>query len=229
MPQPPPALTDRFDGKNPTTEVVGITRDVKHWGLDREAQTETYYPHTQQTVPRMTLLVRTSSEPLQMVAAVRRQIWTLDQDLPVSKVRTMERLLAESVSGRQFYMLLMGVFAASALLLAAIGLYGLMAYTVTQRTHEIGIRMALGAQAGNVLRLVIGQGIKLAVTGMVIGLIASLALTRMIKGMLFGVSATDPATFVIIPLLLAGVALIACYLPARRATKVDPMVALRID
>jgi putative ABC transport system permease protein len=177
----------------------------------------------------MTLLVRTSSEPLQMVAAVRRQIWTLDQDLPVSKVRTMERLLAESVSGRQFYMLLMGVFAASALLLAAIGLYGLMAYTVTQRTHEIGIRMALGAQAGNVLRLVIGQGIKLAVTGMVIGLIASLALTRMIKGMLFGVSATDPATFVIIPLLLAGVALIACYLPARRATKVDPMVALRID
>jgi len=171
--------------------------------------------------------VRTSSEPLQMVAAMRQQVGTLDQDLPVSKVRTMEQLLAESVSGRQFNMLLMGVFAAAALLLAAIGLYGLMAFSVSQRTHEIGIRMALGAQAGNVLRLVIGQGIKLALTGVIIGLMASLALTRLMKSLLFGVSATDPLTFAGIAGVMALVALLACYLPARRATKVNPLTALR--
>ncbi|MEK6322864.1 MAG: ABC transporter permease [Acidobacteriota bacterium] len=211
----------------PWAEIVGITRDVTHWGLDRGAQAEAYYPHTQQTVPRMTLVVRTSSEPLQMVAAMRQQVGTLDQDLPVSKVRTMEQLLTESVSGRQFNMLLMGVFAAAALLLAAIGLYGLMAYSVTQRTHEIGIRMALGAQAGNVLRLVIGQGIMLALTGVIIGLMASLALTRLMKSLLFGVSATDPLTFAGIAGVMALVALLACYLPARRATKVNPLTALR--
>jgi putative ABC transport system permease protein len=211
----------------PWAEIVGITRDVKHWGLDREAQAESYYPHTQQTVPRMTLVVRASSEPLQIVAAIRRQVWTLDQDLPLSKVRTMERLLAESVSGRQFNMLLMGVFASAALLLAAIGLYGLMAYSVTQRTREIGIRMALGAQAGDVLRMVVWRGMSLTLIGVTLGLAAALALTRVLKNLLFQVSATDPVTFALIALLMVAVALIASYIPARRAMKVDPMVALR--
>jgi putative ABC transport system permease protein len=213
----------------PWAEIVGVTRDTKHWGLDRDSQAEAYYPHTQQTTPRMTLVARTSFEPMQMAAAAREQVRTLDQNLPVSKVGNMERLLAESISGRRFNMLLMGVFASAALLLAAIGLYGLIAYSVAQRAHEIGVRMALGAQSRDVFSLVIGQGMKLALTGVVIGLIASLALTRLIEGLLFGVSATDPLTYAGVAMLLTMVSALACWMPARRATKVDPMIALRCE
>jgi putative ABC transport system permease protein len=215
------------DPDEPWAEIVGIAHAVKHWGVDRDSQAEAYYPHVQQTVPRMTLVVRSVSEPAHMIRAVSEQVNTLDHDLPVSQVGTMERRFAESVSGRRFSMLMMGVFAATALLLAAIGLYGLIAYSVEQRTREMGVRMALGARRLDVLRLLIGQGMIPAFAGIAIGLTGSLASSQLIEGLLFGVSATDPLAFAGAAVLLAGVALLACYLPARRAARVDPVVALR--
>jgi putative ABC transport system permease protein len=153
----------------------------------------------------------------------------LDRTLPVANVNTMEQLLAQSVAQRRFAMLLFGVFAALALVLAGVGIYGVISYSVTQRTQEIGLRMALGAERGTVLRLVLGQGMKLALLGVTIGLGLALALTRLMQTLLFGVRATDPLTFALIALLLLAVALLACYLPARRATLVDPLVALRYE
>ena len=158
---------------------------------------------------------------------MRGQVTALNKDQAVFNVRTMEQIVAQSVAPRRFSMLLLTVFAVVALALASIGIYGLMSYVVAQRTREIGVRMALGAQSANVLRLVIGQGMKLALAGVALGLVASVALTRTINTLLFGVTATDPATFGIIALLLVGVAFASCFVPARRAAKVDPMIALR--
>jgi ABC-type antimicrobial peptide transport system permease subunit len=163
------------------------------------------------------------------VAAVRGEVRAIDKDQPLSHIRTTEELVAGSVSQRRFNMSLLAVFAGLALLLAAVGIYGVMSYSVERRTREIGLRMALGAQTRDVLRLVVRQGMTLTLIGAVIGLIAALGLTRLIKSLLFGVSATDPVTFFVIPLLLALVALLACYLPARRATKVDPLAALKAE
>jgi ABC-type antimicrobial peptide transport system permease subunit len=153
----------------------------------------------------------------------------LDPDLPVTNVRSMEQLIEASTGQRRFAMLLLGLFSGIALLLASVGLYGVMSYTVTQRAPELGVRMALGAGARDVLGLVLGQGMRLALLGVGIGLVAALAVTRLLRSMLFGVSATDPATYVGISLLLLGVTLVACWLPARRATRVDPVVVLRAD
>jgi putative ABC transport system permease protein len=175
------------------------------------------------------LLTRTDVEPTGLAAAVRGQIAALNKDQAVFNVRTMEQIVSESVAPRRFSMLLLAVFAVVALALAVIGIYGMLSYAVAQRTREIGLRMTLGAQRTDVMRLVIGHGMKLAVAGVVAGLIASFALTRTMRNLLFGVSATDPITFASITLLLAVVALLACWLPARRATKVDPMVALRYE
>jgi putative ABC transport system permease protein len=210
-------------------EIAGVVGDVKHSALDEEAKPEFYLPMAQSPSEFMTLAVRTSHDPLQMAAAVRSQVWAVDKDQPVSNIHTMEQLMTNSVAPRRFSLLLLSVFALVGLALAAVGLYGVLSYTVTQRTHEIGIMMALGAQTGNVLRLVVRQGMVLALMGVAIGLIASAALTQWLKSLLYGVSATDPLTFAAIALLLATVALLACWVPARRATKVDPMAALRAE
>ncbi len=159
--------------------------------------------------------------------SVREAVWKVDKDQPVWKVRTVESLMAYNVADKRFLMLLTVVFAALALAITSIGLYGVMNYTVGRRTHEIGVRMALGARAGDVLKLVVSQGMRLALAGVVVGLIASFALTRFVQSLLFGVSATDASTFVSVSALLIGVALLACYIPARRATKVNPLIALR--
>ena len=177
----------------------------------------------------MFLAVRTTGGPSSVAPAVRALIHSLDKDLPVYRVTTMEQLVASSLAQRQFSTLLLGVFALIALLLAAVGLYGVTAYSVTQRTHEIGLRVALGAQRSDVLKLVVGQGMVLTVIGVAIGLASAAVLTRVMSTMLFGVAATDRTTFIAVSLVVVIVALLACYIPARRATKVDPLVALRYE
>ncbi|HWT02796.1 MAG TPA: ABC transporter permease [Pyrinomonadaceae bacterium] len=223
----------KFPGseKNPQPwrTVVGVVRDVKQYGLDKEDRMQLYLPEAQFAAPYMTLVVRTSSDPQGMVAAVKNEILAVDKDQAAYNVATMEQLLSDSISLRKFSMLLLLILAALALTLAAVGVYGVMAYSVAQRTHEIGIRVALGAQTRDVFRLVLMHGMAQAVAGIVIGLAGAFALTRLMSSLLFGVSATDPLTFAGVSLLLASVALLACYVPARRATKVDPMVALRYE
>ncbi len=177
----------------------------------------------------MSLVVRTASDPLSLAAAVKSQIQMIDKDLPIDNAKSMQQLLAESLSGRQFNMLLLTIFALVALVLAVVGIYGVMSYTVTQRTHEIGIRVAIGAQSRDVFRMVIGQGMMLAMIGVAFGLVGAFGLTRLMTTMLFGVEPTDPATFVSIAVLLIVVALVACYIPGRRAAKVNPLVALRYE
>jgi putative ABC transport system permease protein len=170
-----------------------------------------------------------TSDPLALATAAQNAVASVDKDVPVANLRSMQDMLARSVLRRKFAMLLLSIFAGLAMLLAAIGLYGVMSYTVSQRTHEIGIRMALGAQKEDVLKLVVGQGMRLAVLGVVVGMVVSMALTRLMSSLLFGVSPRDPLTFTVVAALLAGVALFANYIPARRAAKVDPMVALRYE
>ena len=208
-------------------EVVGVVGDVKHYRLDAEAKAEIYVPYLQRPNDFMHIVARTAADPLQFVPAIRRELAEVDKDQPVHNIKTMEQLFAESISQPNFNMLLLSVFAAVAMVLAAIGIYGVISYSVTQRAHEIGVRMALGARGADVLKLVMRQGLTLAITGVAVGLAGSFALTSLMKTLLFEVSATDPVTFVIVPSLLAAVALLACWIPARRATKVDPIRALR--
>jgi putative ABC transport system permease protein len=224
-------LGKRITNGDETREIVGVVGDVKHSALDEEAKREMYFPMAQRRFPPifMTLAVRISGDPMQMVAAVRGQVWAVDKDIPISNIETMERLMAKSVAPRRFNLLLLGAFALVGLALAGVGLYGVMSYTVTQRTREIGVRMALGANTGDVLRLVIGEGMKLALIGAVLGLGGALALTRLLKTLLFGVSATDPLTFIVIAAVLIIVALLACWIPARRAARMDPLVSLRVE
>jgi len=218
-----------FDDGGSWISIVGVTGDVKQLGLDSSARPEVYFPYLQVAAPSMSIVVRSATEPSSLVNAVKSQIQMIDKDLPLDDAQTMQKILADSSSGRRFNMLLLSVFAVVALVLAVVGIYGVMSYTVTQRTHEIGIRVAVGAQPRDVFRMVIGQGMILAMIGVAFGLVGAFALTRLMKTMLFGVEATDPVTFVSIALLLTGVALVACYIPSRRATKVDPLVALRYE
>jgi len=211
-------------------EIVGVVGDVKHGTLLEETRPE-IYTHTLQVSLRtwMDIAVRTAGDPESLTTAVRGAIRAVDPDQPVYNLSAMDGRLSRSIAARRFNALLLGIFAAAAMILAATGIYGMMSYTVTQRTHEIGIRLALGAQARDVLRMIVRQGMALALIGMAIGLGAALALTRLLKSLLFGVSADDPLTFAAVSLLLVSVALLACWLPARRATKVDPMISLRSE
>jgi putative ABC transport system permease protein len=211
-------------------EIVGVVGDVKHAGLDAETTPEYYIPYEQTSVDDLTVVVRTASgNPANLAASLRGVITTIDKEQPIYNIRPMTRLLDDSVARRRFNMMLLGVFAILALLLASIGIYGVMSYSVAQRTREIGIRIALGAQIRDVLKLILKQGILLAFVGLALGLLASFFLTRLMSSLLFGVSATDPVVFGAVALVLFGVALLACYIPARRAAKVDPNVALRYE
>ncbi|HEV2802105.1 MAG TPA: ABC transporter permease [Pyrinomonadaceae bacterium] len=222
------AFTDAPDA--PAREVVGVVADVRHAGLDAPAGLEYYVPYSQAAFGRLTLVTRTASQdPASIMPALRSLIREIDKDLPLWNVRTMNTLMSESVARRRFNMILLGIFALVALLLASLGIYGVMSYTVTQRTHEIGIRLALGAQPPDVLKMVLKQGMLLAAAGVALGLVCSFALTRSMSSLLYGVSATDPATFGLITLLLVLVAFAANYIPARRATRVDPLTALRYE
>jgi putative ABC transport system permease protein len=214
-------------------QIVGIVADVRQMGLDEPVKAEMYMPYQQVTdwpwfVPR-DLAIRTSGDTSNLVGSVRQIIREVDPDQPVSNVATMAELLGEEASQRRMGMIMLVSFAALALLLASLGIYGVLAYFVTQHTNEIGVRLALGASTRNILFLVLRKGMGLTLLGVIIGVAAALGLTRLMSSLLFGVKAVDPLTFVTVPLLLAGVALLACYLPARRATKVDPLVALRYE
>ena len=219
----------KLDSTRPWMTIVGVVRHVQSRRLDAASGVQVYFPfYRDPTAYNMSLVVRTSAtDPLSLSGTVRAAIQSLDGNQPVYDVFTLSQLVGNSMSQRRFAMLLMGMFAAVALALAAVGIYGVMSYSVAQRTHEIGIRLALGAQTGDVLRMVIGQGMTLTLIGATIGLAAAFALTRLLETLLFGISAADWATYAEISALLAGVALLACYLPARRAAQVDPMIALR--
>jgi predicted permease len=214
-------------------EIVGVVGHVKNYGLDVESKQVLYYPHLQSSAREMGLAVRTEGDPKGMVAAVRNAIQSVDAQQPIFRLSTMDQLVADSTTQRRFTTLLLAVFAVVALLLTAVGLYGVMSYSITQRTQEIGVRMALGAQRGSVLRMVIGHGMTLALVGIVLGLALSLVLglflRRYMKDLLFDVSPIDPTMFVIISVVIGGAAMLASYIPARRATKVDPVIALRYE
>src|SRR5262245_567416 len=216
-------------GGPPWREIIGVVGAVRHGGPGKEPRPEFFLPHTQMPFLSLTTVVRVAGDPLAIVGAVRNEVRALDGELPVDRVKTLDQYLTESVAQPRFNTLLLALFAGVAMTLTTVGLYGVMAYSISARTREIGVRVALGARRHDVLRLVISQGMKLTLIGVAIGLVAALALTRLMAGLLFGVAPTDPATFALIALLLAGVALLACYIPARRATKVDPMVALRYE
>src|SRR5258706_1596851 len=211
--------------------IVGVVGDVKHFGLDLPEQPTLYSPYTQINPWKrwIAIAARTQSNPESTAQAVKQQIWKVDSQLPITEVKTMKEVSAASFAARRFNMLLLAIFAGLALVLAAVGIYGVMSYAVTQRTQEIGIRMALGARATDVLKLIIRNGMALTLLGVVIGVAGALALTRLLTTLLFGVTPTDKPTFIVVSAVLILVALVACYLPARRATKVDPLVALRYE
>jgi putative ABC transport system permease protein len=208
-------------------EVVGVADDIKNRGLGQEPQPQVYIPFAQLPWSDMNLLVRTTTPPQSMVGAIRAQISGVDPDQPVTSILTVEELMDNSRTQPRFIMLLLGMFSVTALALAVIGIYGVLAYSVAQRQHELGIRMALGADAADILRLVVRQGLVLAASGVVIGLIAALLLTQLMSSLLYKVGTHDVATFILAPLLFLAVALLTSYVPARRATKVDPIEAMR--
>jgi len=226
--------TGEYNPKGDWYTIVGVVGNVKYEGLGEKDQPTMYVPYFDSGwcpwfVREMYVVVRSASAPEKVVSILQSAAWSLDNQLPLAHVRTMDQLLYESVASSRFRAVLFCIFAALALVLAMIGIYGVMAYAVSQRTHEIGVRVALGAQRRNLLRTILREGATLALLGVAIGFAAALALSRTLAGLLFGVRATDPVTFLTVSALLMGVAFAACYIPARRAMRVDPVVALRYE
>ena len=221
-----------LDSPNPWLTVVGVVSNVRQTGLYGDLRMDLYSPYAQErrvfVAPR-DLVLRTKGDPASVAGAVRQAVWTVDKDQPISDVRTMDQVFAGAISQERFQTLLLGLFAALALVLACIGLYGVISYAVAQRTHEIGVRMALGARPRDVLGLVMRQGMSLTIVGLVLGIAIGSVATRVLSDLLYGVTARDPLTFVGVPILLLLVAFLACYIPARRATRIDPLVALRYE
>jgi len=217
------------EDNEPWHTIIGVVRAVRHQRVQEDTRKSVYLPHLQIPVSGLSLVARTSSAPHELVGAIRREVTQLDSDLPVSEVATMEEVVAESIWQPRLYATLFAVFGGGALVLALIGIYGVMAFLVQTRTHEIGVRMALGATARDVFTLIVGRGMKLTAVGVLIGVAGAAALTRLMHSLLFNTSATDPITFILIPIMLSLAAFFACYIPARRAAKVDPLVALRYE
>jgi putative ABC transport system permease protein len=217
------------EDNEPWHTIVGVVNGVRHERMQEETRKSAYLPHQQIPVNGLVIVARTSADPKSLIAPVRREVAAMDSDLPLSDIATMDQVVSESIWQPRLYATLFAVFAGGALILAVIGIYGVMAYLVITRTHEIGIRMALGATARDVFKLIVGRGMTLTIIGVVIGVAGAYALTRLMRGLLFDISATDPLTFVLISFLLALAAFLACYIPARRATRVDPLVALRYE
>jgi putative ABC transport system permease protein len=212
---------------NQAYEIIGVVGDIRHRSLGEQPFAAMYFPTRNSN--RTNLVIRTQGDPLSLVAAVRKEVQALDPDQPIAAVKRMSDWLESSVAEPRYRTTLLGMFAALAMILAATGIYGVMSYSVAQRTHEIGIRMALGARQLDVLKLVVRQGMLLTLVGVALGLLGAFALTRVMESLLFEVTAKDPFTFAVVAALLIAVAFIACFIPARRATKVDPLVALRYE
>jgi putative ABC transport system permease protein len=215
--------------ENELREIVGVVQDIRYYGQDDELRGLVYVPHAQDSWRSMVLSVRTTADPSGMINALREQIWSVDKNLAIAQVKTMRDVLNESMAPRRFSMLMLVGFAATAMLLAAVGLYGVLSYNIAQRRQEIGLRMALGAGRGDVVRLVVAYGAKLLLVGLALGLAAAFALARLMGSLLYEVSASDPITFAAISLVLVAVGLAAILVPALRATRVDPIVALRYE
>jgi len=215
------------DSTRPWLSIVGVAGDVRDTALESDARPCVYVPYPQFAGSSMTLVARSAVDPKSLVTAIREEVWAVDKDQPITDVKTMSAYVADSVAPRRSNAILLGAFAAVALVLASVGVYGVIAYSVTRRVREIGIRIALGAESGDVIKLIVGRGLALVIAGVVIGLAGALALTRVMSSLLYGVKPTDPVAFTFVTLLLIGVSVLASYIPARRATKIDPMGALR--
>jgi putative ABC transport system permease protein len=224
-----PGIGTYEDEDNPMREVIGVVGDIRNRSLNTEPKPAYYVPQTQVPFSQLVAVVKTTGEPHSLVSAATKVVAAMDQDIPLFSVKSMPEYLSSSVAAPRFSTTLLAIFAAVALVLTIVGLYGVMSYSVAQRTNEIGIRLALGAQSRDVLLMIVKQGGMLILLGLAIGLVGAFALTRLIASLLFGVTAKDPITFGAVAVLLAIVALLACYIPALRATKVDPMDALRCE
>jgi putative ABC transport system permease protein len=220
-------ITMLWSNQPVTAEIVGVVGAVRHTGLDSSPRSEIFVHLPQAPFGSMTFVVHTVSDPLKLLPEIKREVWAVNKNQPIYRIRTEEQLVSDSLSSRRFNLFLLGLFAVISLILAGVGLYGLISISTSQRTQEIGVRMALGAQTSTILKMVIGEGVLLAVIGVAVGLVGSFLLTRFLNTMLFGITPTDPVTFASISGLLILVALLASYIPARRATKVDPAIALR--